>query len=84
MATKSRPRRRPGKTKPMTKCERKAAHRKAQTKYVAKDPAGQRSRVKKSEAKHPGKVKARKKSAQSKKSSPSSGKATIGRPRKAC
>jgi hypothetical protein len=44
--------------KPYTRCQNAESHRKAQSKYVAKDPAAQRARVKKSEAKHPSKKKA--------------------------
>jgi hypothetical protein len=54
MPTKTKP-------KPRSKCASAASHRKAQNKYVAKDPKAQAARVKKSEAKHPAKVKARKK-----------------------
>lgn len=47
-------------TKP-TKCENADAHRRAQAKYVAADPAKQRERVKKSAKKHAAAVKQRKK-----------------------
>jgi hypothetical protein len=40
-----------GDHKKMTHCETKAAHRKAQNKYVAKDPKAQADRVAKSEKK---------------------------------
>lgn len=48
-----------GRKRVYKKCQSHEAHRKAQKKYVAKDPKAQAARVKKSEAKHPAKVKAK-------------------------
>lgn len=63
----------------MAGCKGAAAHRKAQAKHVAKiGPAAQAARVKRSESRHPGKVKTRK--ARASKSSGGSHKS--GRPRK--
>lgn len=59
-------------------CASASAHRKAQDKYVKKNPAAQRARVKSSEKRNASKVKARK--AKSRKSGKSSG--SKGRPRK--
>jgi hypothetical protein len=60
-------------------CENAAAHRKAQAAYVAKNPAAQRARVKRSEAKHPAKAKAK---AASKGKGKGGGSGPVGRPRK--
>lgn len=68
----------PTQTKPKSKCQGAAAHRTAQNKYVAKDPKAQAARVKKSEAKHPAKVKARKQKQQKSQASGGKGGAKSG------
>lgn len=65
--------------KQRTVCENADSHRKAQTKYVKKNPAAQRERVKKTYEKNKSKIKAQKKRARTggqKKGGPK------GRPRK--
>ena len=73
--------------KPMTHCEAKAAHRKAQNKYVGKDPKAQANRVAKSAAKSS--TKAGKGGGSGGGGKGGNGKQgkhghTMGRPRKAC
>lgn len=63
-------------------CQHAAAHRKAQNKYVAKDPKGQAARVKKSENKHPAKHQAVKQKTAAKAKRSSGGSKSPGRPRK--
>lgn len=66
------------------KCAGAAKHRAAQNRYVAKDPAKQRRRVKKSEKANAAKVAARKKRARAsaKRKGGSGGSKKTGRPRK--
>jgi len=49
-----------GRKRKYTSCQHADAHRKAQNKYVKKNPAAQAKRVKQSETKNKAKVKARK------------------------
>lgn len=71
--------------KKMTSCQQKASHRKAQAKYVAKDPKAQTARVKKSQQKTgSGKGGSTSKKAGSQSKGAGKHGSTQGRPRKAC